>query len=269
VINLLLTGHTGVLGSEILKLSEKNTGISVTRFNGDLSSRESIYNFFEQHPYHSHVIHCAGLVPISKSSVHPLSTYEINAIGTGILFSEVLRLNPKVHLIHISSSHVYKPIKQGFLTEDSELAPQSVYGRSKLMAEYIALDIMQDLSNQLGILRVFSLFSDKQNGDFLLPTIKRKLLKHEDGDFFPLSGWNNIRDFSSSEIHAKKILKLTLKNFYGIVNVGSGIGKTVGQFAQEIAKKKLVFSDQTASQNPNVLVADQAIATRWGITSDI
>ena len=268
LIKLLITGHTGVLGSEILKLAEMNKDITVTRFDGDLSSRKSICNFFERHPSHSHVIHSAGLVPVSKSSVDPLSTYKINAIGTGTLFSEVLRLNPNIHVIYISSSHVYKPIKQGFLTEDSELAPQSVYGRSKLTAEYLALDVMQNSPKQLGILRLFSLFSEKQKEDYLLPTIKRKLLKHKDGDFFPLNGWNNIRDFSSSELHAKKILKLTLKNFYGIINVGSGIGKTVGQFAQEVARKKLDFSDQSASQNPNCFVADQSIAARWGITND-
>ena len=54
-----ITGHTGVLGSELIK---KNKKIRFIKFKGDISNKKNIQNWFQNNKFDI-IIHLAAIVP--------------------------------------------------------------------------------------------------------------------------------------------------------------------------------------------------------------
>lgn len=85
------------------------------------------------------VVHFAGLKAVGESTEKPLTYYDINVNGTLALLRAMERVGCN-HIIFSSSATVYgEPVYLPY-DEDHPLAPTSVYGRTKLMAEQILTD---------------------------------------------------------------------------------------------------------------------------------
>lgn len=257
--NIFLTGSRGVLGSEILSICREIGEIRVYEFAGDVRSRDAVREFLSQEAEDPFLVHCAAVVPTHQVEREPYRAYEVNVMGTGVVFSEFRSNHPDGHATYISTSHVYQPTTKEKLSENSATNPHSAYGRSKLAGEYVAQDTFGGQAESLAILRLFSMFSDKQDSSFLYPSLMSTLRAHDDKTPLTLRGWNNVRDFSSASTHAGKVLSVSLARFGGIMNIGSGVGKTIGQFAEEIAGRPLEFSQDFADLRPNSLVADTSL----------
>jgi nucleoside-diphosphate-sugar epimerase len=123
-------------------------------------------------------------------------------------------------------------MSNNILTVDSPLRPTSVYGGAKA-ATYIALKSY--LSNQ-GIefawCRLFYLYGAGEHSTRLVPYLHARLAL---GQPVELTDGNQIRDFLDVEIAGSEIVKIALGNSLGAVNVCSGVGSTVRQFAESIA----------------------------------
>ena len=85
------------------------------------------------------VIHFAGLKAVGESAVKPVAYYDVNITGTLCLLAAMDRIGcPRI--IFSSSATVYgEPVYLPY-DEDHPVAPTSVYGRTKLMAEGILTD---------------------------------------------------------------------------------------------------------------------------------
>lgn len=260
-----MTGYRGVLGSEIIRLASKSPSFEILKFEGDVRSSEDINGFFRQSRKIDALIHCASIVPVSLVRKDPLIAYDVNVLGTGRTCSSFYRHNPAGQFVYISSSHVYKARETGFISENSEIAPITSYGRSKFAGELLANDLAEMDGRSLTILRLFSMYSSLQKGDFLYPSIVRKLRTHRTGEPFTLQGWNNVRDFSSAENHAKKILFTVSRAITGTVNIGSGRGQTIGEFAEQIAGYKLKFREDNLDAQPTRIVADISLSKKLGV----
>lgn len=254
---VLLTGHRGILGRAVYSaLTNIFPGRSILLFEGDITSNADVDDFLSRSGRVSQLINCAAIVPVKEAEANPLNTYKVNCFGPGLLMTKLTQSNPNAHFIQISSSHVYAASDKPTLNEDDPTGPTGTYGKSKLAGEMLCQDLAAASDTRLCIARVFSLFSAEQEGDYLYPAIRRKLENIEADAPFPLRGWNNIRDFSSAEDHAKRISHLAGKQFEGTVNLGSGVATSVGQFASKIAGSELNFSEGDFDPYPSVMVAD-------------
>ncbi|MCE9575718.1 MAG: sugar nucleotide-binding protein [Deltaproteobacteria bacterium] len=81
------------------------------------------------------VVNCAGVCDVEMCERSPAFAWDVNVRGTAAL---VAHAPPTTRLVHCSSDHVFGG-DAGPYAEDSPTAPISVYGRSRVAAEAIAL----------------------------------------------------------------------------------------------------------------------------------
>jgi len=133
--------------------------------------------------------------------------------------------------------------------------PQNIYGETKLAAERVLLSFQKSYGAHVCIGRIFSFFHNIQQKPFLYPTIIDRLKNEDLSKPFKLIGANSIRDLSNAEDIVDKMIKLMEVRACGIVNIGSGIGITIAEFAQKLADQKLnIVSD--ATETTSILIAD-------------
>ena len=97
------------------------------------------------------VIHFAGLKAVGESMQQPLRYYDVNVAGTLVLLGAMDRAGVR-KIIFSSSATVYgEPVYQPY-DEAHPLAPTSVYGRSKMMAEQLIMDWAATAADKTGVL---------------------------------------------------------------------------------------------------------------------
>lgn len=265
-MHVVITGSGGVLGSAIGETLSRE-GVDWQPFDGDITDEANVSSFFSGHKF-THLIHAAAVVSLSQAADNPFAAYKTNVVGTASLIRQFLESRPYGHVTYVSTSHVYAN-GNGALVENSEVGPASVYGRSKLAGEYAAWDsAAKFLNNEICIPRLFSLYSPKQSGDFLYPSLVSKMERVERGEPIEIKGWNNIRDFSTVEQHAAAVCFLALKEARGIYNVGSGKGETIEQFANRVLGAAIQKREETRDQFPTQIVADVSKLASEGFRYD-
>jgi len=263
----LLTGSRGVLGKRIFSILNSTSNYSVSEFSGDITDKRVVADFFQENGPFTHLIHAAALVPAALVETNPVRAYEVNVTGTANIVEEYLKKNTSGHVTYVSSSHVYRP-SRGRLRETARTGPINTYGRTKLAGEFASLDLCRQMKVKLCIARVFSLYSDDQSAGFLLSSLQSKILDSGDNPAITIPGWNNVRDFSSADFHAKGIVHLANLSLDGVYNVGSGKGKTVLEFAKERFSFKLESKWSSRAKPRNHLVADVSKLRQSGIQID-
>jgi UDP-glucose 4-epimerase/GDP-4-dehydro-6-deoxy-D-mannose reductase len=228
----LVTGSRGVLGKRILSNLFSKSHSSAFEFDGDVTDRDAVRDFFEKNEPFTHLIHAAALVPTAIVENNPARAYQVNVGGTSNIVDEFLKRNRSGHVTYVSSSHVYRPSRFR-LNESARTEPMNTYGRTKLAGEFASLDICRSFNAKLCIARVFSLYSEDQSDEFLLPALQKKITECGGTPIITIPGWNNVRDFSSADSYAKAIVLLADMSVDGVLNLGSGRGKTVLAFAKE------------------------------------
>jgi nucleoside-diphosphate-sugar epimerase len=265
--NFLLTGSRGVLGKRIASILNSTPGHSVSEFPGDITNRQEVADFFEENGPFTHLIHAAALVPAALVDANPVRAYEVNVTGTANIVEEFIKKNTNGHVTYISSSHVYRPSRYR-LKESARTGPMNTYGRTKLAGEFASLDLCRQMDVRLCIARVFSLYSDDQSAGFLLPSLQSKIADSMDTPNITIPGWNNVRDFSSADFHARGIVHLANLSVDGVYNIGSGKGKTVLKFAKERFSFSLKSSRSTRAKQRTHLVANVSKLRRSGMKID-
>lgn len=138
-VRLLLTGHTGYLGSRVAYALDA-MGHSWTGLNGRLGDLQPRSIEFDA------VIHCAGAL-----RNRPAELSSANTEGTRKLIES---LRSPARIIFVSSRSVY-PLKGHRLVDESEeVAPFDDYGRSKLEAE----TLLRSSPHRVAILRSSGIF---------------------------------------------------------------------------------------------------------------
>lgn len=131
-MNVLVTGASGQLGSEIRAQQKAHNFTYVDTGEMDLSSEVSIRSYFENRKFDI-IINCAAYTAVDKAEDEPELAYAINAHAVSILADICLR--DKTRLIHISTDYVFDGAGNTPLTEETPTNPINVYGKSKLEGE--------------------------------------------------------------------------------------------------------------------------------------
>lgn len=253
--NVLVTGATGTVGRRVIQeLHDRGLGARIVQFEGDVASRVDVQKCLDRAAPVGSCVNLAAVVPVSDAKQNPIRAYQVNAIGVGIVVEEVSRRFENPYILHCSTSHVYGSSTRP-LTEGSPTAPVSTYGRSKLAGELLASDVAESRNAQLGVARVFSLWAEDQTGSFLYPSLKAKFQASLIGEPVRVSGGNNVRDFLHARTVARMLTELFAREASGVVNVGSGEGTTVLDFARIHAPSGVPVESDDVPE-PNAIVAN-------------
>lgn len=245
-----ITGGRGVLG-RILQVQLAAAGHRHDCFGGDVRESKDLAAWMHPRRFDA-IIHLAALVPTQSVQTDPARAFQVNVGGTANLIAAVSAYKPWI--FYASSSHVYQP-QEAPLSESAPTAPAHPYGVSKLMGERVLAACAPAVGLDYCVGRIFSFYHPSQAGSFLYPSLLRRFVDEDLEKPFSLFGAEDIRDISPAEVLVAHIVTLAEKRATGVVNIGSGQGTRIADFAQAHAPRPLKVVN-ASTVPPTSLVAD-------------
>ncbi|MDI5964867.1 UDP-glucose 4-epimerase GalE [Streptantibioticus silvisoli] len=124
-------------------------------YEGDIADGALVDRVFADHPDIDAVVHCAALIVVPDSVADPVGYYRAN-VAASLEFTEHLLRNGCGRMIFSSSASIYSTPEDFTVTEDSPLAPQSPYARTKAVCEGMFADIAAGRPIRILSLRYFN-----------------------------------------------------------------------------------------------------------------
>jgi UDP-glucose 4-epimerase len=257
-MRLFLTGGAGYIGSACLRwllrhghdpiafdnLSEGNPasfpeGRLVV---GDIGEVGPLTEAMRAHRAEA-VLHFSALASVPQSIADPDNYYRVNVVGTKNVLDAMRRAGvPRI--VFSSTAATYGFRSEMPLREDSLQSPESPYGTTKLVAEWLIRDYCRAYGIGYTVLRYFNASGADPDGRFgedhrhethLVPLtlmvalgVREKLLIY--GDDWETRDGTCVRDFVHTEdlAQAHQLAVETLEPGTGrVYNLGSGTGTTV------------------------------------------
>ena len=170
-MTILVTGGAGYIGShavidflqageEVVVLDNLSTGFDwavqprATLVTGDIADTDLLARLFSEHEIEA-VVHFAGSVVVPESVENPLKYYLNNTAKSRDLIAACVAHGVK-HFIFSSTAAVYGTPASVPVSEGVPLAPESPYGRSKLMTEWMLSDAAAAHPMSFAALRYFN-----------------------------------------------------------------------------------------------------------------
>lgn len=290
---VLVTGGAGYIGSacaqslldegcEVVVFDDFSTGqrdkipAGAEIIEGNLLNQEAITEICERYNFDT-VIHFAAKKAVDESEINPSLYFTNNVTGSLNLLRTMENFNiPQI--IFSSTAAVYAPIRESKkLTENSLVAPISVYGVTKLIVE----DMIRSYARtgkiaQFSILRYFNVAGDggvnfqEKNPQNVFPIIANKIKNEETfeifgGDYETKDG-TCIRDYIHlSDLILGHISALNSKKS-GVYNLGTGTGYSVKELVEafnsvSLKEMKVKVSPRRLGDAP-IVVADATLANQ-------
>ena len=215
---------------------------------GTILDRELVERTITEHGV-TGVIHVAGYKYAGVSVQRPLHTYEQNVTATAVLLG-AMHATGVDRIVFSSSAAVYGTPDTDLVTEDTAKNPQSPYGESKLIGEWLLKDQAVATGLRHTSLRYFNVVG---SGDpdivdtsphNLFPLVFTALVEGRtpriNGDDYPTPDGTNVRDYihvadlAVSHVAAAKRLDAG-EPLEAAYNLGSGDGVSVGQIMTAVA----------------------------------
>jgi NAD dependent epimerase/dehydratase len=212
------------------------------------------------------IFHLAALIGIPYSYVAPAHYVRTNVDGT-LAVLEAARREGVRRVVHTSTSETYGSAQFTPMTELHPLVAQSPYAATKVAADQLAGSYFRAFETPVTTIRPFNTFGPRQSLRAVIPTLMAQAMHSETirvGALEPVRDMNFVED--------------TVAGFLGVgaaegvegevFNVGSGVGRTVGEILDEIQQTvgvdKPVLQEQARVRPPKsevmALVCDYAKA---------
>lgn len=226
------------------------------------------------------VVHLAGFKYAGVSVDRPLHTYQQNVTGTASLLGAMESAGVE-RIVFSSSAAVYGTPDVDLVTEQTPKHPESPYGESKLIGEWLLAD--QGRARGLGhtSLRYFNVVGSGTSDIYdasphnLFPLVFDALLDGRtpriNGDDYPTPDGTCVRDYihvaDLAEAHVAAARRLERgEAIEPVYNLGSGDGVSVGEIMTAIAAGTGIdFTPEIAPRragDPARIVASGELAAR-------
>jgi len=195
------------------------------------------------------VVHVAGYKYAGVSVKRPVHTYQQNVTGTASVL-DAMAAEGVGAIVFSSSAAVYGTPQVDLVTEDTPTAPESPYGESKLVAEWLLRDQERATGLKQTSLRYFNVVGSSAPGVYdtsphnLFPLVFDALAEGRtpviNGVDYPTPDGTCVRDYidvgdlAASHVAAARVLAGggTLRPVY---NLGSGTGSSVREIMSAAA----------------------------------
>ncbi|ACQ81737.1 UDP-glucose 4-epimerase [Beutenbergia cavernae DSM 12333] len=292
----LVTGGAGYIGAHVVR-SFREAGIDVVVLD-DLSSGHASFvpdgvpfvrgtildTALVERTLREHevtgVVHVAAFKYAGVSVQRPLHTYAQNVTGTASVL-EAMESADVDAVVFSSSAAVYGTPETDLVTESTPTAPESPYGESKLVGEWLLADAGRASGLRHTSLRYFNVVGSASpdlpdtSPHNLFPLVMDALAEDRtpriNGTDYPTPDGTCVRDYvhvadlAASHVAAARALTegCTLQPVY---NLGSGEGVSVRQIMDTVAEVTgIAFTPEVAPRRPGDparIVADGSAAAR-------
>ncbi len=303
----LVTGGAGYIGAHVVRafreegivpvvLDDLSSGHrefvpdDVAYVEGSILDRDLVASTLRDHGCEG-VVHVAGFKYAGVSVRRPLHPYVQNVTGT----AEVLHAMEDAgvdRIVFSSSAAVYGTPDVDLVTEDLELHPESPYGESKLIGEWLIRDVARARESvRHTSLRYFNVVGSGTDDVYdssphnLFPLVIEALLAGRTpkifGDDYPTPDGTCVRDYvhvsdlAVSHVAAAKAM-MDGRSLELVYNLGSGEGVSVAQVMAGMARNTGIdFTPEMAPRRPGDparIVANGDRAARdldWQMRHDI
>ena len=254
----------------------------VALVEGDILDTDLLARVLTDHGC-SGVVHVAGFKYAGVSVQRPVHTYTQNVTGTTSVLAAMAAAGVS-NLVFSSSAAVYGTPTTELVTEDSPQHPESPYGESKLVGEWLINDVARATDGFRGVsLRYFNVVGSATDEVYdasphnLFPLVIEALLAGRtpriNGIDYPTPDGTCVRDYvhvgdlAISHVAAAEAMEAgrTLLPAY---NLGSGTGLSVRQIMDAMAKVTgVAFTPEIGQRRPG----DPAriVAAGWAAAADI
>jgi UDP-glucose 4-epimerase len=226
------------------------------------------------------VVHLAGFKYAGVSVQRPLHTYQQNVTGTVTLLGAMEAAGVD-RIVFSSSAAVYGTPDVDLVTEDTPKRPESPYGESKLIGEWLLADQGRAAGLRHTSLRYFNVVGSGTDEVFdpsphnLFPLVFDALLEGRtprvNGTDYPTPDGTCVRDYihvaDLADAHVAAARRLDVgESVEPVYNLGSGDGVSVGEIMREVAKVTgIAFEPEVGPRrvgDPARIVASGELAAR-------
>ncbi len=218
------------------------------------------------------VVHLAELVGDPACALDPQRTIEMNYLAT-LLVAEVCKHQQINRLVYMSSCSVYGASQQDeLLTEQSPLAPVSLYARLKIAAER-ALKELADSNFRPTILRLSTVFgpSPRPRFDLVVNLLTAKALREGKITIFGGDQWRpnvHVADVAETIVH---VLEAPLEAVGGeVFNVGADENnhtiEEIGRLVKQHVPTAALLIDEQSVDRRDYRVSFEKLKTTLGFT---
>jgi UDP-glucose 4-epimerase len=265
-VSWLVTGGAGYIGSHIVRafaaediqpvvIDDLSSGHrefvrpDVPFYRGSVGNVDLLRQIFASHPIRG-VVHLAGFKYAGVSGQRPLHTYHENVTGmVALLQAMVDRAVDKI--VFSSSAAVFGTPDVDLVTEETPTHPESPYGESKLIGEWLLRDQARAATLAHTSLRYFNVvgsgFPDLRDTSphNLFPIVFDQLVAGKtpyiNGADYPTRDGTCVRDYihvsdlAVSHVAAAKALDEG-QALQPVYNLGSGSGLSVREIMEAVAR---------------------------------
>jgi len=260
----LVTGGAGYIGAHVVKsllendfkvviVDDLSTGLArkvpqnVVFEKIDIAETNKLAQIMKSNKVEG-VIHLAAKKAVGESMNNPSLYYKEN-IGGFISLLEAMSQADVKRIVYSSSAAVYGTPTENKVTEKSATSPESPYGETKLVGEWLLKADEKARQIQWIALRYFNVVgaANPELGDTgvnnLVPMVFRALSNNQrpqvfGGDYATPDG-SCIRDYihvsDLADSHLIAAQKLLNENYCGIINIGRGQGFSVKQVMDTVS----------------------------------
>ena len=244
-LRILLTGANGFVGRNLIKClknrdvelnliqrSEDKLSIDVKEKNINIILTDDL--FVENTQWWLNVlreidcvIHAAWFV---KPPNYLHSNLNFKCLKGSIVMAEAIANSNVKKVVGIGTCFEYD-LSYGFLSIDTPLLPQTLYGKTKVELFKKMTDIYSAKNIAFAWCRLFYVYGEGENKNRLYPTLLEGIKR---GKKIKLTDGNQIRDFISIDIASRWITEIIFSDDVGPINICSGVPVTIRQFSEQI-----------------------------------
>ena len=295
--NILVTGGAGYIGSHIIEiLIKKKINIFIidnltTGYKKLVNKKAKFYklNILETSKIKKiivknnidSVIHLAANLVIGEGEKKPKQYIKNNVAGTKSMLNATNGTNVK-NFLFSSTAAIYKDNIYR-VTENSQIKPKSIYGKTKEKAEKLIKINCKKNKINYAILRYFNIAGASPSGkigllnksdnlfkNFSNQIIKKKPILKIYGTDYKTKDGTCIRDFihvyDIAEIHLKVLEKINKLNVSKVLNCGYDKGVSVLEVAQAFKKQsnknvKILKSERRKKDIVKIIASNRKLKT--------